>query len=73
VPAATARLTLREQEARILVRALRDEGWRVEAAARRLGMPRSSLYHKIKVLGLRERPALEAERSSSVPPASKPG
>jgi transcriptional regulator with PAS, ATPase and Fis domain len=44
--------TLREHEAVLIETALREEGGRVEAAARRLGMARSSLYQKLKVLGL---------------------
>jgi DNA-binding NtrC family response regulator len=58
-------LTYRQHEAHILARALEAEGWRVVAAAKRLGMPRSSLYYRIKVLGLRDLPV---RRASSVPP-----
>jgi len=49
---AEALLTLREMERRHIARALREEGGRVEAAARRLGVPRSTLYQKIRALGL---------------------
>ncbi len=49
----TSSSTLRSLEIQTIENALREEGGRVEAAARRLGMPRSSLYHKIKALGLR--------------------
>ncbi len=45
-------LTLAELEQRHIERVLRQEGGRVEAAARRLGIPRSSLYEKIRRLGL---------------------
>jgi DNA-binding NtrC family response regulator len=45
-------LTLREVERRHIARVLADEGGHVERAARRLGIPRSSLYQKLKSLGL---------------------
>jgi DNA-binding NtrC family response regulator len=45
-------LTLAELEQRHIERVLRHEQGRVEAAARRLGIPRSSLYEKIRRLGL---------------------
>jgi DNA-binding NtrC family response regulator len=41
-------LTLLEVERRHIERVLKEERGRVEQAARRLGIPRSSLYHKIK-------------------------
>jgi len=44
--------TLAEVERRHIERTLREEGGRVERAARRLGVPRSSLYQKLKRLGL---------------------
>jgi DNA-binding NtrC family response regulator len=47
------RLTLKEYEAQLIEQTLREEGGRVEATAKRLGMPRSSLYYKIKTLGLK--------------------
>jgi DNA-binding NtrC family response regulator len=47
------RLTLRELEADYIGRVLREEGGRVAEAALRLGVPRSSLYHKIKQYGLK--------------------
>ena len=47
-----SRLTLAEVEQRHIERVLQDEGGRVEAAAARLGIPRSSLYEKIKRMGL---------------------
>jgi DNA-binding NtrC family response regulator len=43
-------LTLREVERRHIMKALHEEGGHVERAARRLGVPRSSLYDKIKRL-----------------------
>lgn len=51
-PAAdTARLTLLAVERAHIERVLKDEGWRIEQAARRLGIPRSTLYEKIKKHG----------------------
>ncbi|BDU76093.1 sigma-54-dependent transcriptional regulator [Mesoterricola sediminis] len=46
------RMTLRELERAHIALALREEG-RVDAAARRLGIPRSTLYQRLKALGLR--------------------
>jgi DNA-binding NtrC family response regulator len=51
-PGGEDRLTLEEMERRHIERVLQAEGGRVEAAARRLGIPRSSLYQKIKRMGL---------------------
>ncbi|PTL83124.1 sigma-54 dependent transcriptional regulator [Vitiosangium sp. GDMCC 1.1324] len=45
-------LTLQELERRHIERVLAAEGGHVERAARRLGIPRSSLYQKLKRLGL---------------------
>jgi DNA-binding NtrC family response regulator len=45
-------LTLQEVERRHIERVLREEGGRVEPAAQRLGVPRSTLYQKIKNLGI---------------------
>jgi DNA-binding NtrC family response regulator len=45
-------LTLGEVERRHIERVLTAEGGHVERAARRLGIPRSSLYQKLKQLGL---------------------
>jgi len=47
-PASDSRLTLLELEKQHIVTVLREEGGRVEKAANRLGIPRSSLYQKIK-------------------------
>lgn len=47
-PAAERSLTLAELERRHIARVLADEGGHVERAARRLGVPRSSLYEKLK-------------------------
>jgi DNA-binding NtrC family response regulator len=44
--------TLIEVEKQHIERVLRAEGGRVEAAAKRLGIPRSSLYQKIKRFGI---------------------
>jgi DNA-binding NtrC family response regulator len=46
-------LTLAEVERRHIELVLAEENGHVERAARRLGIPRSSLYHKIKQFGLR--------------------
>jgi DNA-binding NtrC family response regulator len=43
-----ADMTLDELEKRYVEHVLREEGGRVDAASRRLGIPRSSLYQKIK-------------------------
>jgi len=45
-------LTLRDLEKRYIERILREEGGHVEMAARRLGVPRSSLYQKLKAHGI---------------------
>jgi DNA-binding NtrC family response regulator len=47
-----ASLNLREVERRHIALVLRHEGGRVAAAAERLGVPRSSLYQKIKQYGI---------------------
>jgi DNA-binding NtrC family response regulator len=49
--------TLEEMEKHYIEEVLLLEGGRVEAAAKRLGIPRSSLYHKIKQYGI-SRPGL---------------
>ncbi len=49
-------LTLLEVERRHIELILREENGHVERAAHRLGIPRSSLYHKLKQLGLRPVP-----------------
>jgi DNA-binding NtrC family response regulator len=46
-------LTLAEVERRHIELVLAEENGHVERAARRLGIPRSSLYHKIKQFGLK--------------------
>ncbi len=48
-------VTLLEVERRAIEDALRSEGGRVEVAAKRLGIPRSTLYHKLKIMGLAKR------------------
>jgi DNA-binding NtrC family response regulator len=45
-------LSLQEIERRHIERVLKQEGYHVERAAKRLGVPRSSLYQKIKQLGI---------------------
>ncbi len=47
-----AALTLAELERRHIERVLRDTGGRVADAAARLDIPRSTLYQKIKALGI---------------------
>jgi DNA-binding NtrC family response regulator len=47
-PAADTRLTLEEVEQRHIASVLEEENGHVERAARRLGIPRSSLYAKIR-------------------------
>ncbi len=49
-------LTLGELERQHVERVLKVERWHVERAASRLGIPRSSLYQKIKRLGLKPEP-----------------
>jgi transcriptional regulator of acetoin/glycerol metabolism len=46
------RLTLEELERLHIERVLQEEQGKVESAARRLGIPRSSLYQKIKRFGI---------------------
>ena len=45
-------VTLKAAEIQEIVRALQAEGGRVERAAKRLGVPRSSLYQKIRKYGI---------------------
>jgi DNA-binding NtrC family response regulator len=45
-------LTLAEVERRHIERVLREEKWRVDPAAKRLAVPRSTLYKRIKALGI---------------------
>jgi DNA-binding NtrC family response regulator len=45
-------LTLREAEKRLIERALAEEGGRVDRAAARLGISRSSLYQRIQKFGI---------------------
>ncbi|HET7101663.1 MAG TPA: helix-turn-helix domain-containing protein, partial [Terriglobia bacterium] len=51
-PDFTAGLTLEALERFHIERVLRSEGGKVEAAAKTLGIPRSTLYQKLKVYGL---------------------
>jgi DNA-binding NtrC family response regulator len=60
-------LTLLEVERRHIELVLREENGHVERAARRLDIPRSSLYQKIKQLGLRPS-ATEVEPTAAEPP-----
>jgi DNA-binding NtrC family response regulator len=39
-------------EVQVIVGALQETGWNVTKAAKRLGIPRGTLRHKIKVLGI---------------------
>lgn len=50
--AADSHLTLREVEVNHISRVLREEGGHVERTAKRLNIPRSTLYQKIKAYGL---------------------
>jgi DNA-binding NtrC family response regulator len=59
-PGPATDLTLLELERRHIERVLQEEGGRVDPTARRLGIPRSTLYQKLKRLGLRS--------SEEVPP-----
>ncbi|HAF12206.1 MAG TPA: sigma-54-dependent Fis family transcriptional regulator, partial [Blastocatellia bacterium] len=47
-PSLDSRLTLLQLEKQHIQRVLQEERGRVEKAANRLGIPRSSLYQKIK-------------------------
>jgi DNA-binding NtrC family response regulator len=51
-PASDLSLTLEEVERRHVVRVLEDAGGKVAAAAERLGIPRSTLYLKLKQYGI---------------------
>ena len=51
MPAESVR-TLEEMERQYIAQVLYLEGGRVETAAKKLGIPRSSLYHKIKQYGI---------------------
>jgi DNA-binding NtrC family response regulator len=60
-------LTLLEVERRHIELILREENGHVERTARRLGIPRSSLYQKIKQFGLRPSPT-GVEPTAAEPP-----
>jgi len=51
-PPSSGDLTLKAAEIQEITRALQAEGGRVERAAQRLGVPRSSLYQKIRKYGI---------------------
>ena len=51
-PPSSGDLTLKAAEIQEITRALHAEGGRVERAAQRLGVPRSSLYQKIRKYGI---------------------
>ncbi len=51
-PSSDTLLTLEEMEKRHIERVLRDMGGRVAEASQRLGIPRSTLYQKIKRFGI---------------------
>jgi DNA-binding NtrC family response regulator len=57
--------TLEEMEREYIALVLRREKGHVEAAAKTLGIPRSSLYHKIKQYGLSRQGTLEAFTAAS--------
>jgi transcriptional regulator with GAF, ATPase, and Fis domain len=50
--AAESTLTLEQVERRHIERILREEHWHVDPAAKRLAVPRSTLYRRIKALGI---------------------
>jgi DNA-binding NtrC family response regulator len=52
IPLGLAGPTLAEVEQQVIEHALSEERGRVEAAARRLGIPRSTLYQRIKAFGI---------------------
>ena len=52
-PGVDTTLTLSEMEGRHIEKVLQEERGRVEVAARRLGIPRSSLYQKVKRFGIK--------------------
>jgi DNA-binding NtrC family response regulator len=52
LPPAAGELTLKASEIQEIQKALAAEGGRVERAAQRLGIPRSSLYQKIRKYGI---------------------
>jgi DNA-binding NtrC family response regulator len=64
-------LTLEEIQRRTIYEALREEHGRVEKAARRLGIPRSTLYYKLKAMGLGSRPALWSKSTRRRDPESR--
>jgi DNA-binding NtrC family response regulator len=51
-PSPSGDVTLKAAEIQEITRALQVEGGRVERAAQRLGVPRSSLYQKIRKYGI---------------------
>jgi DNA-binding NtrC family response regulator len=59
------RLTRSPRAWLVLLQLLRREKALVEAAAKTLGIPRSSLYHKIKQYGLSRQSAAEAFTAAS--------
>ncbi|HEX7665351.1 MAG TPA: sigma-54 dependent transcriptional regulator [Polyangiaceae bacterium] len=67
--------TLSEVERMHIERALMAEQGRVEAAAKRLGMPRSTLYQRIKDYGIRPSKirlaAMKSDPPDSPPPSSR--
>jgi DNA-binding NtrC family response regulator len=73
-PAAEATLTLAELERQYITAILKEEAGKVTQAAARLGIPRSTLYQKIKLYGLNpqtatsEAPAAPAAYSDLVDP-----
>ncbi len=66
-PARDSSLTLLEVERRHIELVLREENGHVERAARRLGIPRSSLYQKIKQLDLRPATAATGPSATEAP------
>ncbi|MBS1785591.1 MAG: sigma-54-dependent Fis family transcriptional regulator, partial [Acidobacteria bacterium] len=54
-PDPTVGLSLQALERFHIERVMKEEGGKVEAAAKRLGIPRSTLYQKLKTFGLSSR------------------
>jgi len=63
-PSPRLRSKMADLERQVIVEALERNDWRMAATARELGLERSHLYKKIKVLGItRPRPGLTGTRS----------
>jgi transcriptional regulator of acetoin/glycerol metabolism len=65
-PACSLRLALSHPERQMILDALDRHGWRRDAAARALGINRTTLYKKVKRLGM-DLAALEPRSQASTP------